>query len=87
MSTEAFNAFRARIATDKMLEEACRKAYASGKREEVEQLVPLAKSHGFDFTVAEAEAALADGELSDLELELVAAGTPVGCTDTSGVRV
>jgi predicted ribosomally synthesized peptide with nif11-like leader len=81
MSAKSFNDFRAAIATDQTLEAAVRKAYASGSREEVESLVDLAKSRGFDFTAAEAQGVLDETELSDLELELVTGGAPVNCDD------
>jgi len=56
-----------------------------------EAIVALGKRHGFDFSADEllavfggpASSELGD-ELSDLELELVAAGNPINCNDENG---
>lgn len=80
MSAAAVEAFRKKFATDDEFQRQVQAAFADPTGGE---LVRLGKAHGFDVTVDELKAVLEEGELSDLELELVSggAGADVG---TSG---
>lgn len=71
MSATAVEAFRRKFATDGEFQRQVQAAFADRTGGE---LVRLGKSHGFDVTVDELKAALEEGELSDLELELVSGG-------------
>jgi predicted ribosomally synthesized peptide with nif11-like leader len=76
MSIHAFNDFRAKVAADRKLQDECRTAIAIGGAE----IVKLGANHGFAFTAEEAQAAMDESELSDLELELVTGGCGGGAT-------
>ncbi|QJW84031.1 Nif11-like leader peptide family natural product precursor [Ramlibacter terrae] len=71
MSLEAIHAFRSALASDPALQKLCGHASATG---DAQSVVDAAAARGFTFSVSELEEVLADGELSDSELELVAGG-------------
>ena len=75
MSKQQVNDFRAATAADPALAEQVRATAG-----EPEALLALARARGFDFTRAEADEVLAEGELSELELELVAGGCGGGAS-------
>ena len=85
MSVEAIDQFRAQVATDPGLQARLASALDVGP----DALAALGKDCGYDFTAAEASAAVdrarTDGELSDFELELVAGGDAggSGCPSTA----
>lgn len=72
MTTQAIEAFRRRVGEDKALQKDFASAYASGAA----ALSALGRRHGFDFSEAEAQAAMKDGELSEAQLDLVSGGGP-----------
>jgi len=78
MSVESIEKFRERINDDSALQEEFLTAFQEGPA----ALVALAKANGFEFTEAEADAAIEElsqgGELSDFELELVSGGVVRG---------
>lgn len=74
MSAEAVRGFRRLVDSNDGVKEQLREAMSSGKLD----LIALGSKHGFQFTEAELEAASADGELSDFELELVSGGALSG---------
>jgi predicted ribosomally synthesized peptide with nif11-like leader len=71
MSSQAASDFRALVSESAELQQAARAALAKGGDA---ALVELGHAHGFDFTVEEGKEALAAGELSEFELEMVAGG-------------
>lgn len=73
MSKQSVSAFRAAIAADPALAEQAR---ATGG--DAAALLALAQARGFEFTREEADEVLNEGELSELELELVAGGIERG---------
>ena len=79
MTTQAFEQFRNQVSADKALQAAVAACFSSPPSDGptgFDKLVALGKSHGFDFTEAQAREATAPGTgmLSDLELELVSGG-------------
>lgn len=74
MSLEAVAAFRSALAQDVALQKLCAEAIAA---RDAQGLAGIAASRGFDFTAAELEESVGDGELSDSELELVAGGVVI----------
>ncbi len=87
MSIAAVKLFHVRLLEDVSLqEEIIEHTYATGTGE---MWVPMAQKYGFDITAAEADQYLEslqddEYELSDFELELVAAGTPGGGSGCGG---
>lgn len=71
MSKAAVEQFRAKVAHDSALQAKVR-GLGADKGAEV---VALGRELGFQFTQADLEAALEEGELSDFELEVVSGGT------------
>ncbi|WP_306602813.1 Nif11-like leader peptide family RiPP precursor [Azonexus sp.] len=71
MSFENLDQFRAKLAADAALQKACVESFSAGKTEEV---LAVARQLGFEFSADEVQQCLGDTELSDFELELVAAG-------------
>jgi predicted ribosomally synthesized peptide with nif11-like leader len=80
MSKQHVNDFRAAIAAEPALAEQVREVMNAGG--EPEALLALARTRGFAFTRVEADEVMAEGELSELELDLVAGGTP-NCGSTN----
>ena len=83
MTTQAFEQFRTQVSTDKALQAAvaaCFSSPTSSDSNGFDKLAALGKSHGFDFTEAQARQATAAGTatLSDFELELVSGGSSSG---------
>ena len=81
MTTPAFEQFRTQVSADKALQTAVAACFSSPPTEGstgFDKLAALGKSHGFDFTVQEAQGSRGSGDatLSDFELELVSAGAP-----------
>ena len=79
MTIQAFEQFRTQVSTDKALQTevaACFSSPTSAESNGFDKLAALGKSHGFDFTVAQAREATAPGNatLNDFELELVSGG-------------
>ena len=79
MTTHAFEQFRYQVSTNPALQAAlaaCFSSPASSDSNGFTKLAALAKSHGFDFTEAQARQATSAGTatLSDFELELVSGG-------------
>ncbi|MBX3469024.1 MAG: Nif11-like leader peptide family RiPP precursor [Planctomycetes bacterium] len=74
MSKQHVTDFRAAIAADPALAEQVRAVMNAENAPEA--LISLARTRGFEFTRAEADVAMAESELSELELDLVAGGTP-----------
>ncbi|QJW83620.1 Nif11-like leader peptide family natural product precursor [Ramlibacter terrae] len=77
MSVEAVQAFRSLVAGDPALQKTCAAAIAA---RDPQRVVDAAAARGLVFTAAELQAVLADGELSDMELEMVAGGGSVAAT-------
>lgn len=75
MSKQHVNDFRAAIVADPALAEQVREVMDAGG-DPAAALLALARARGFEFTQAEADEVLADSELSELELDLVAGGLP-----------
>ncbi|MBX3469023.1 MAG: Nif11-like leader peptide family RiPP precursor [Planctomycetes bacterium] len=73
MSRQHVSEFRAAIAADPALAEQVRKAMEAGG--DAAALLGLARARGLEFTPAEAAEVMAESELSELELDLVAGGT------------
>lgn len=68
------DSFRARLAEDESLQQEVRAC------SDVAAVVALAERAGFEFSADRVESLLSSGELSDVELELVAGGgSPVEC--------
>jgi predicted ribosomally synthesized peptide with nif11-like leader len=67
--------FRSKIATEPALADQVRGIMTAG---DPAALIALARARGSEFTVAEANEALAESELTELELDLVAGGIPSG---------
>ncbi len=78
MSQLQVNEFRAAVAADPALSEQVREVMEAGG--DSAALLALARERGFEFTEAEAREALAEGELSELELDLVAGGCGGGAS-------
>ena len=79
MTTQIFEQFRYQVSTNPALQAAvaaCFSSPASSDSNGFTKLAALAKSHGFDFTDAQARQATAasTANLSDFELELVSGG-------------
>jgi predicted ribosomally synthesized peptide with nif11-like leader len=74
MSVEAVETFRKEINGSPELQAALRACVVRNGEIDPETVVGLGHENGFDFTAAELEAVLGGDELSDFELELVAAG-------------
>lgn len=72
MTTRAIEAFRKLVSENQALHKEFADAYTSG----ASALAALGQRHGFDFSEADAEAAIKDGELSEAELEKVSGGGP-----------
>ncbi len=72
MSKQSVNDFRAALAADSALADEVREAMNAGG--DSAAVIALARARGFEFTEAEANEVLAEGELSELELDLVAGG-------------
>ncbi|MCW8139507.1 MAG: Nif11-like leader peptide family RiPP precursor [Planctomycetota bacterium] len=77
MSRQHVDDFRAAIAADAALAEQVRAAMNAGG--DPGALLALARARGFEFTRAEADEVMAESELSELELDLVAGGGTPGC--------
>ena len=73
MSKQSVQAFRAAVAADPALAE-----QVKGTGGDPAALLALAQARGFEFTREEADEVLNEGELSELELELVAGGIERG---------
>lgn len=78
MSKQQVNDFRGAIAADPALAEQVKVVMDAGG--DPAALLALARARGFEFTRAEADEVLAEGELSELELELVAGGCGGGAS-------
>lgn len=74
MAKQQVNDFRAAIAADPALAEQVKVVMEAGG--DPAALMALARARGFEFTRAEADEVLAESELSELELDLVAGGLP-----------
>ena len=82
MTTQAFEQFRSQVSTNPALQAAVAACFTSATSSDSNgsngftKLAALGKSHGFDFTEAQARQATAAGTatLSDFELELVSGG-------------
>ncbi|MCW8139508.1 MAG: Nif11-like leader peptide family natural product precursor [Planctomycetota bacterium] len=72
MSKQHVSEFRTAVAADPALAEQVRKAMEAGG--DATTLIALARARGLEFTPAEAEEVMAESELSELELDLVAGG-------------
>lgn len=72
MTTQAIDAFRKQVSSDQGLRNEFASAYAAG----ASALAALGRRHGFEFSEAEAAAAMKDGELSEAQLDLVSGGGP-----------
>lgn len=80
MTTQAFEQFRTYVSTGKALQAevaACFSSRLAGRATGFDKLAALGKSHGFDFTVQDAQgpAPTDSVALSDFELELVSGGS------------
>lgn len=75
---EALEHFRAKLAADAALQKACMAAMSSGKLADV---LAEGRKLGLEFTEAEIQQGVSDTELSEFELELVAAGSPAVCNN------
>ncbi|MBV8190627.1 MAG: Nif11-like leader peptide family RiPP precursor [Alphaproteobacteria bacterium] len=74
MSIEAVETFREKINVSQELQAELRACVVRNGAIDPATIVGLGRENGFDFTTAELESVLGGGELSDFELELVAAG-------------
>jgi predicted ribosomally synthesized peptide with nif11-like leader len=76
MSIEAVEAFREKVQSSEDLQAALQACVTSEGSIDPESIVGVGRQNGFDFSAADVDAILAkDGdELSEFELELVAAG-------------
>ncbi len=76
MSRQAVQAFREQVNTSPALQAEVARHVSKGVVNYA-AIGELARAHGFEFTLAEAQAALAanDDELSDFEMELVSGGS------------
>ena len=83
MSIEALEQFRAKLATDAVLQKACLAAMSSGKQADV---LAEGRKLGLEFTEAEIQQTMGDAELSEFELELVSAGSAVDCGNNGGTQ-
>jgi predicted ribosomally synthesized peptide with nif11-like leader len=81
MSIEAVETFRETVNASQELRAALRECMSRDAMIDPETIVGLGRQNGFDFTPDEVEAVFVQegGELSEFELELVAAGTPINC--------
>lgn len=80
MSKQHVTAFRELMATDAALAEQLREVTARpvAAGGGTTALIDLARARGFEFTQAELDEVVAEGELSALELDLVAGGAQPG---------
>jgi predicted ribosomally synthesized peptide with nif11-like leader len=81
MAQQALDQFRSLLALDPALQSVVRQAVQVGSAQGV---LAAAADRGLPITEAELADALADGELSDLELELVAGGSKSNATYHDG---
>ncbi len=80
MSKQHVVAFREQVEADPALSEQLRdetaRPYAAGGG--TQALIRIARERGFEFTQDELDEVVAEGELSELELDLVAGGAQPG---------
>ncbi|MBX3466965.1 MAG: Nif11-like leader peptide family RiPP precursor [Planctomycetes bacterium] len=83
MSATAVEAYRKKFAADAEFRRQVEVAFADPTGAE---LVRLGEAHGLEVTAEELAAVLEEGELSDLELELVSGGGSADCGTSSSTR-
>ena len=92
MSQQALQSFREKVNGNAALEASIRSCLSEpGGALDHHAVAALGASNGFEFTAQVVQAALAgsaaagtlDDELSDFELEMVAGGNPINCSDES----
>ena len=75
MSIEGMQAFRQELNSSEVLQAAVKGAMSSDGTIDQETIARVGRENGFDVTVSEIDAAFKQGgELSDIELDLVAGG-------------
>lgn len=81
MTIEAVQNFRNVIRNDAVIEAQMREVMASGDGLDLSRAVQLGRQHGYRFSEQDVMELFTneDDELSDFELELVAAGNPSNC--------